>query len=98
MKGQDTTIPISQTHPSHGITSVKSLLTWLVADRDDGVHGHVDEPSVGVLLSWLINDDNNDDDHDDNDDGHGHGMAMMMYMVVASGGDDDNAAGDDDVA
>ena len=33
----------------------------LIADRDADVHGHVDEPSVGVLLSWLINDDNNDD-------------------------------------
>ena len=74
----------------------KTLLMWLIADRDDDVHGHVDEPSVGVLLSWLINDDNNDDDHVDNDDGHGHNMAMMMYMVVASGGDDDNADDDDD--
>ena len=41
---------------------------WLIAGSDDDVHGHVDEPSVGVLLSWLINNDNNDDDHDDNDD------------------------------
>ena len=45
-------------------------------------------PSVGMLLNWLINDDNDDyDDHDDNDDGHGHRLAMMIYMVVAS--DDD---------
>ena len=53
---------------------------WLIADRDDDVHGHVDEPSVGVLLSWLINDDNNDGDHDDNNDGHGHNMALVMYI------------------
>ena len=71
---------------------------WLTAGRDDDVHGHVDEPSVGVLLSWLINDDNNDYEHDDIDDGHGHNMAMTMYMVVESGGDDDNAAADDDDA
>ena len=42
----------------------KTLLMRLIADRDDDAHGHVDEPSVGVLLSWLIIDDNNDDDHD----------------------------------
>ena len=43
---------------------------WLIADRDDDVHRHDDEASVGVLLNWLINNDNNDDDHGDNDDGH----------------------------
>ena len=69
----------------------------LIADRDDDVHGHVDEPSVGALLSWLINDDNNDDDHDDNDDGHGLNMAIMMYTGDASGCDDD-IADDDDAA
>ena len=54
---------------------------WLMADRDDDdVDGNVDEPSVGMLLNWSIDDDHDDDDddHDDNDDGHGHIMAMMM--------------------
>ena len=52
-----------------------------MADRDDDdIDGIVDEPSVGMLLNWSIDDDNDDD----GDDGHGHIMAMMMYMVVAS--------------
>ena len=61
-------------------------------------NGHVDEPSVGLMLSWLINDDNTDGDHDGNDDCNGHNMAMMLYMAVASGCDDDNADDDDDAA
>ena len=55
---------------------------WLIADRDDDAHGHVYEPSVGVLLNWLINNGNDDDDHDDNDDGHGHKMAMMIVIMM----------------
>ena len=68
---------------------------WLI-DYHDDVHGHVDAPGVGALLSWLINDDINADDHGDNDGCHGQNLAMLMYMVVASVGDDYTAAADDD--
>ena len=83
-KGQDTTIPISEALPTHSITSVKRCWCgWLPTVIMMSMI-----PSVGMLLNWLINDDNDDDeDHDDNDEGHGHRLATMMYMVVAS---DDN--------